>query len=233
MKYAEPMGWIQKKVGVWSSGVSTETFNPKFLIESKKIKSDFDLTGKFVVFYHGAISPTRGLIETIEAINILKAKHADIVLFLLGTGSALHTIKALIHERGLEERVIVHNPVPYEEVPSFISIAGVCIVPLPNNPYWVFQSPLKLLEYLAMGKPVIVTDIPAHRSVVGSEICGVYVRSPDPVEIANSIEYAYNNKRHLESWGMVGCQIIEEKHTWAKVAKDLEQYLLSMNSEKA
>lgn len=92
--------------------------------------------------------------------------------------------------------------------------------------------PIKTTGILSYEKVVIVTDIPAHRSVIGSEICGIYTKSSDPIDIANSIEYTYDNRNYLASWGSVGRRIVEEKYTWAKVAKDLEQYLLSMNSKR-
>ncbi|MCJ7632926.1 hypothetical protein MUP77_11115, partial [Candidatus Bathyarchaeota archaeon] len=58
------------KVGVWTSGVSDSLFNPQNLIlESAKLKRKLGLTGKFVVFYHGAFTATRGLQETVEAMK--------------------------------------------------------------------------------------------------------------------------------------------------------------------
>jgi len=221
-----------RKVGVWSSGVSTDKFKPISPTESNKIKSELGLDGKFVVFYHGSVSPTRGLVETVEAISLLKAKYPDIVFFLLGLGPTLNKIKILIHKLCIETSIVIHKPVHYKYVPKFIAMADVCISPLPPNPYWVFQAPLKVLEYLAMGKVVIVTDIPAHRLVIGSKICGVYVSSTNPIEIAKAIEYTYNNKTYLESWGKVGLEIIEKDYTWDKVAKKLELFLLSISSKK-
>lgn len=217
------------KVGVWTSGVSDTLFNPENLIlEREKLREKIGLTGKFVIFYHGVFTATRGLAETIEAIRILIQKYPAVVFFLLGTGPVVAELRTLILNKGLQENVIIHDPVEQSEVPKFISMCDVCIVPLPNHPYWRHQSPLKLLECLAMGKVIILTDIPAHRSVVGEAKCGIYVYSVNPTEIAKAIEYAYNNKENLEEWGKIGRQIIKEKYTWQKVAKDLENYLMSV-----
>jgi glycosyltransferase involved in cell wall biosynthesis len=137
-------------------------------------------------------------------------------------------LRALIQKEGLQENIIITNPVIQSEVPKFISMCDVCIIPLPDHPYWRFQSPLKLLEYLAMEKVVILTDIPAHRAVLGEAKCGIYISSAKPMEIVKAIENAYLNKENLEEWGKIGRQIIVEKFTWAKVARDLENYLLSI-----
>ena len=69
--------------------------------------------------------------------------------------------------------------VDYEDVPKYISMSDVAIIPLPDMHYWRSQSPLKLLEYLAMTKTVIISDIPAHRAVIG-DACGIYSPSLHP-----------------------------------------------------
>lgn len=223
-----------KLVGVWSSGVSTTFFKPEnFVSESIELRRKLGLTKKFVVFYHGVFRPTGGLTETIEAMKIIKHSYPDVVLFLLGTGSIVSNLKRLIREEELQDNVIVHDQVEYAEVPKYIAVCDVGIVPLPNLSYWRFQCPLKLLEYLAMKKVVIVTDIPAHRLVIGTEKCGIYISSVKPTEIANSILYVYRNREKLGEWGATGRTIIDEKYSWQKVAKDLESYLLSIDDKVA
>jgi glycosyltransferase involved in cell wall biosynthesis len=216
-------------VGVWTSGVSDSLFNPKnFVLQNAELKRRLGLNGKFVVFYHGVFTPTRGLTETIDALKILMPKYPDIVFFLLGTGPLASKLSALIHKEGLQENVIIANPVEHSGVPKFISMCDVGIVPLPDHPYWRFQSPLKLLEYLAMEKVVILTDIPAHRAVIGEAKCGIYISSVKPMEIANAIEYVYLNKDSLKERGKVGREIVKREYTWEKVAGSLENYLLSI-----
>jgi len=218
------------KVGVWTSGVSDSLFHPEnHLSEGIDLKSKLGLTQKFVVFYHGIFTANRGLIETIKAIKLINDKYPSIVFFLLGAGPILNMQKALILEENLQQNVILHNPVSHIDVPGFISMCDVGIIPLPDHPYWNSQNPLKLLEYLAMEKVVILTNIPAHRAVIGESKCGYYISSINPSEIAKAMEAVYLNKVNLESWGKIGREIIGEKYTWRKVAADLETYLLNLD----
>jgi glycosyltransferase involved in cell wall biosynthesis len=218
------------KVGVWTSGVSDSLFNPKnFISRSAELKRKLGLTGKFVVFYHGVFTPTRGLTETIDALKLLLPKYPDIVFFLLGTGPLASKLSALIQKEGLQGNIIIANPVDHSEVPKFISMCDIGIIPLPDHPYWRFQSPLKLLEYLAMEKAVILTDILAHRAVIGEAKCGIYISSVKPMEIANAIEYVYLNRDTLEERGKIGREIVKREYTWEKVAGKLENYLLSID----
>jgi glycosyltransferase involved in cell wall biosynthesis len=217
-------------VGVWTSGVSTTLFRPEgYLAESVDLKKRLGLSRKFVVFYHGGLRRTGGLIEVVESMKMIKKTGLSIVLFLLGAGQIAEVLENLVQSEALEDLVTIHEPVDYLEVPKYIGMSDVCIIPLPYNPYWRFQSPLKLLEYMAMEKVVIATDIPAHRLIMGEANCGVYISSATPSEIEKSIVFAYHNRDKLQDWGKVGRKIIEEKYTWEKVADELEDYLLSIN----
>ena len=217
------------KVGVWSSGVSPSLFKPEVWVShGLEIKARLGLTKKFVVFYHGALSPNRGLLETVKAIQLIRRIHPEVVLFLLGSGPLASVLKDFIKKEALQSNVIIHDAVDYENVPKYISMSDVAIIPLPDMHYWRSQSPLKLMEYLAMKKVVIISDIPAHRTIIGEETCGIYLSSVKPIEIAKSIEYAMQNKYRLREWGEIGRVIIQNGYTWQKVANDLSDYLLSI-----
>jgi len=220
-------------VGVWSVGASTALFKPeRYVHQGKKLRKKLGLLDKFVVLYHGAFSPSRGLLETVNAFAMIVRRYPNIILFLLGKGSVVPHLKKLIQEKQIQNNVIVHDAVDYSFVPGYIAMCDVGIVPLPNLPYWRHQCPLKLLEYLAMKKVVVITDIPAHREIVGNKEYGVYVSSTNPTEIANAVTYVYENRDKLKEWGASGREIITKNYNWEKAAKDLENYLLSLRRMK-
>lgn len=218
-----------QKIGVWSSGVSTSLFNPDVWDkQGASLRTELCLSGKFVVLYHGWFAASRGITETVEAIRVLSQRSPDIMFFLLGTGPSASELKSLIKKKKVENSVIIHDSVEYAHVPKYIAMCDVSIVPLPDTIEWRFQSSLKLLEYLAMGKVVILTDIPAHRFVIGEEKCGIYISSTEPSEIAKAIGYARLNEKDLEKWGRIGREIVKKNFDWEMVAINLEKYLLSL-----
>jgi glycosyltransferase involved in cell wall biosynthesis len=212
-------------VGVWPSGVSADLFDPqKWALKSKLLKEELGLSGRYIVFYHGIFTAHRGLAESIKAIKLLKPSMPSIVLFLLGTGPLNSTLKELIEANNLQQNVVIHEPVSHKDVPMYIGMSDVCIIPLPDHPYWRNQSPLKLLEYLAMEKVVIATDIPAHRLVIREKQCGVFIRSIEPSQIATSIKMVFENNSKLTEWGRIGRQIIINEYDWKKVAQELDNF---------
>jgi glycosyltransferase involved in cell wall biosynthesis len=220
-------------VGLWSSGVDTKLFDPENnYLKGIELKAKLGLSTKFVVFYHGVLTATRGLEKTLESIKLLVKKYPDVVLLFLGAGPLETKLNDLINNGQLQDNVIIHNSVDQKEVPKFISLSDACIVPLPNHPYWRSQSPLKLLEYMSMEKTIILSDIPAHRLVLGEEKCAKYISSIEPDEIAKAIEYVYLNKAVFQAYGKIGRDIVQESFTWEKVALDLQRYLLIIKSGK-
>ena len=218
----------EELIRVWSVGVSTKLFEPsKYADEAARLREQNGLNGKFVVIYHGSLGLGRGVVETVRSIDMLKSRCDDVVLFLLGNGRAIPAILALVREKGLHKRVMIHDAVDYEDVPKYIAMSDVGIVPLPNIPEWIHQCPLKLLEYMAMEKPVIITDIQANRDIVGDSICGIYVQSSKPEQIAKAILYSRSMRDRLRQWGSYGRAIVRDKYDWERVAEHLEQCLAS------
>ena len=213
-----------QKIGIWSSGVSPEEFSP----EKMHISSNFIFGDKFVIIYHGVLTKNRGLFESVKALNLLRDKYPDIVFFILGNGYIKEELISLVKKLRLEEKIIFHSPVPYEEVPQYIKLCDVGIIPLPDIIWWRVSSPLKLMEYLAMEKPVIVTDIEAHRNVIGNLPCGIFIKSSEPEEIAKGIEKAYKMRNKLKEIGKTGRKLIISKYTWEKQAENLIKFLAKL-----
>jgi glycosyltransferase involved in cell wall biosynthesis len=230
MHVCSEFGLSSDFVGVWTSGVSGNLFDPHKYAD-KELRKKLGLEHKFIIFHHGVLGKGRandGLVGTIEAIALLKNRLDDLILFLLGEGDGVSILERIAKENGLEDKVRFHSKVDYVEVPRFIAIADVAVVPLVDSPNWRFQCPLKLLEYLAMEKVAIITDIPAHREIIGKSRSGIYIQSIDPEEIAAAMMFAHDNRDKLSDWGKAGRNIVEDAYTWEKVAGSLDEYLSSI-----
>jgi glycosyltransferase involved in cell wall biosynthesis len=229
--------------GVWTSGVSTTLFDlGKYRAKGAELRKILEIgASKFVVFYHGNFGQKRGLVNSVKSLRLLGDRvnlgYRDILLFLLGNGAGLSAIREAVAECGVENNVVIHDAVDYVDVPRYIAMCDVGISPLPDLPDWRFQSPLNVLEYLSMEKPVIVTDIPAHRQIMGDSKCAIYAASAEPDELARVMGYAYDNRESLAGYGVFGRRIVEDCYTWDRVAENFDDYLsgllrLSHRSER-
>jgi glycosyltransferase involved in cell wall biosynthesis len=213
---------------VLSNGISDEVFSPeKEKNTSKAFRAQLGLSKKFVIIYHGSFRQNGGLVESVQAIALLKESHPDVVLYLLGssTKGVADLLKHTIQESNVEKNVIQHAPVEFHEVPKFIAMSDLGLVPLPNIPFWRYQQPIKLLEYMAMNKAFIVSESPAHRIIISNSKNAIYIQKVTPPEIAKAIEYAYNNRDKLDEWGQTGRSVVMERYIWKKVNEELMIYL--------
>lgn len=221
-----------KRIGIWTSGVNTTLFNSQnFARERTELRKGFGLTDKFVLFYHGSFGTSsgvgsRGLVETVESIALLKDRIDEVVLFLLGSGECSGRIMELVKQHDIKDRVIIHDPVDYKDVPKFVAMCDVGLQPFPDRPEWRSQCSLALLEYLAMEKPVIATPLPLNLYVMGNCKCGIYVSSADPTDIAKGVLFARSHNRELKQWGSFGKAIVHERFSWKKVAESFDKYLV-------
>ena len=203
---------------VWSSGVNTDFFNPeKYEVMPKK---------EFILFYHGVVTSNRGLRETISAVKLIKQNIPEIIFRVVGDGSDLLYLKKLTEKLDLKDNIDFRGFAKHIMIPKFISETDVCICPLPDIPWWRVSSPLKVLEYSAMGKTCILTEIQPHLNLMQNMDGGVYwAGKGSPEEIAIVIKQAYRDKNRLPDSGQMLRKLAEE-NTWKKQAVILNNYWL-------
>ncbi|MFH1932383.1 MAG: glycosyltransferase family 4 protein [Pseudomonadota bacterium] len=219
---------FKKKLCVWSTGVDPNLFDPDNVDD---IRSELGFKDRFVIMYHGIISRNRGLQQAIEAIAMVRKSHPEVMFFLLGKGPAQNEIEEQVRNLGLGKHVIIHPPVPFEEVPKFIKSAQAGILPFPDLDWWNTSSPIKLNEYLAMGKPVIVTDIAAHRAALGKLKCGFFVPNHQPDSLARGIKTVMEKEPELAALGEIARKTAIERFTWERQAVKIKTYFQDLLKE--
>lgn len=221
---------------VLPNGISEKILAPEKERDSSMVlKEQLGLSNKFVVIYHGSFRLTGGLIESIKSMALLKENHPDIILFLLGGNQhkeVIDLLKQTIKENSVGKNVVMHEPVEFREVPKYIAMSNLGLVPLPNIPFWRYQQPIKMLEYMAMEKAFVVSESPAHTSIMSGGKNAIYFAHVTPIEIANAIEYAYASKDKLDEWGKIGRAIILERYVWKKVNQDFISYIQNIKLGK-
>ncbi|MDP2726139.1 MAG: glycosyltransferase, partial [Dehalococcoidia bacterium] len=106
---------------------------------------------------HGTILERYGLQVAIEAVALLRGYIPGLRLSILGEGEYLPQLQALAATLGVEDSVVFHGYVPLREVPSYISGCHAGVVPNLRDCFTDLVLPTKLMEYVAMGKPVIAS----------------------------------------------------------------------------
>jgi len=200
---------------IWSSGVDTNVFRP---ISQRRPG------GKFKILYHGTVAINRGLDKVIRALDLIGDSAVELII--LGSGEGLDELKCLTARLKLGDRVVFRSSVPFSEVPEKISEADAGVIPFPDWVGWNVSSPIKLFEYLACGKPVIVTKIPAHLDVLGGQRFAFWADASTPRCIARAIVEAIHSQDAFPAIAEDARLFAKQYYSWQSQAEKLEKFLL-------
>lgn len=180
-----------KKIAVIGPGIDIKKFNPSIPINvflRKKYKIDCDT---ICACYIGSIVKERGLETIITAMSYLK--NENVKLFIIGDGNSLEDLKMFSDKNNSNDQVIFTGYLDQDKIPEIIKEMDICISYIKRDTY-DNSPPLKTLEYLAMGKPVIATITNAHLSLLQHGENSLLVADGDPYVLSESLMELIKNE---------------------------------------
>lgn len=209
------------KVKVIYPGVDTSYFKPmprnKDLVEMAGIKTDDTVVGLV-----GRLDPIKGHRFFIEAAKIISIEHDKVKFIIAGENVVIQAdyLKKMVNLLGLKERFIFFGKV--DDIRSVISLIDIGVVASIDS-----ESICRVvLEYMAMGIPVVGTDINQIPEIIKE--CGIVVSPGDPVKMANAISRLIKDKQLREELGNKSLVEVEDKYTLELLGKNSENYLMEI-----
>ncbi|MBA2490243.1 MAG: glycosyltransferase family 4 protein [Gammaproteobacteria bacterium] len=199
--------------------LSRVPYNGETLINSSSRES-----GKMVV-YLGALNRVRRIDFLIRAFGEVVGRVAGAKLCLVGAATEPgeeNELKELAIELGIEDSTIFTGFLPMAEAWAYVGQADVAVSPFYPTPILCSTSPTKLVEYMAMGKPVVVNDHPDQKKVItesGGGICVTY----DEHAFAAAIVELLNDPEQARIMGVRGRRYIEQHRSYTVLATQLDQ----------
>jgi glycosyltransferase involved in cell wall biosynthesis len=179
---------------------------------------------KYDVVYAGLLAKNRGISQLVDAAQLLKIENTAISILLIGSfcdENYKKEITTKIQTAGLENNIIIHPVVPYQEVKAYLSASkiGICAWLLTSkNKYAI---PIKIFEYMAMGLPVIFSAGCVAANYITECNSGILVNPEEPGEIAAAIKNILNNQDLYQSYSRNGHLAVNKKYNWNNESKKL------------
>lgn len=212
-------------------GVSPEkitvVMNTEDLEEFSNLEIDESLVtnykNNFVISYIGGFGQHRGVDTAIKSMSNVLEEMPNAKLLLVGKGSKVYEeeLRELCKDLNVENNVECTGWVDFRLVPSYIALSDVCMVPHHASGHTNTTIPHKLFQYMAMRKPVIVTDCKPLKRIVEECDCGIVVPSGDYNEMADAVIRLHEGKEYARKLGEAGRGAVEEKYNWKNEAKTL------------
>ncbi|MGP5153525.1 glycosyltransferase [Glutamicibacter ardleyensis] len=182
-------------------------------------------------FYVGTVSslvPYEGLDTVIRALAGINDLGRQVRLLIVGDGTEKENLIRLASDLDILHRCEFTGRVPREMAHLYHAALDLFVVPRVDNTVTRAVTPLKPVEALASGVPVLASDLPALRELIVDGDTGHLVKPEDPQEWIRFIEALRDNSEKVSNMGKSGRLFVLKNRTWSQNAKKLDSVYRSV-----
>lgn len=171
--------------------------------------------------YAGSLVPYEGLDLLLEAIRTLRARGIAVRATIIGEGESRSALERKARQFGIADRVTFMGAHPPEKARKMLAQTG--LICLPRKPYKVCEliPPLKLVEAMALAKPVIVPDLPVFCDEVKEGETGLFFKAGDAEDLARAIQSCLADVPAARKIGNAARAAVLRSRTWNSSAQDI------------
>jgi PEP-CTERM/exosortase A-associated glycosyltransferase len=205
-------GISSQKVLVVPNGVDVQTFTPR--LPNEEIQERLGLKGKVVFGYIGYFFNYEGLDLLVDAMVHLARQVPDLSLLLVGDGELMPVLRKMVRDAGVSDRVVFTGRVPHDEVTEFYGLCDFMVLPRRDTRETRLVTPLKPLEIMAMGKPLIASDVGGHLEMVEDGANGLVFKSEDVPDLVSKCALLAKNSDLRTDLGVRARRWVEANRDW-------------------
>jgi len=213
-----------EKIVVIPNGIDPERFADAQ--NSETAKTALGLSGRLILGFTGFMRDWHGLSEVLDWMAGAQVpKH--IHLLLVGDGPALAGLKAQAARLNLADRVTFAGLVDRDMVAKMVAVFDIALQPKSVE----YASPLKLFEYMALGKAIVAPDQPNIREVLEVDVSGLLFDPAEPASMTAAIARLAQDDGLRARLGAGARNAIEERgYTWKENARRVSALAQSIPS---
>lgn len=200
-----------EKVAVVPNGVDPSSFEPA--APDASLARELGVHGRAVLGYVSNLGQREGHDVLLRAIARLRAGGRDVVGLLVGGGPQADELHRLAEELGIAEHVRFTGRVPHDRVADYYRLIDVFVIPRHDDRAARLVTPLKPFEALALGRTLLVSDLPALTEIVEPGVRGLSFRLDDDADLAAQAA------RLLDDRGL-GRRLADEGRRWVIEERD-------------
>jgi len=225
--YVIRMGARREKTHVIRAGIDAEHFGRN--VDGSSVRQRYGFGERdTVLFFMGWLYHFSGLHEVLKEMAKRKRDGVGVKLLIVGDGDALEDLQREREELGLEDDVAFAGKQPYEKIPEFIAASDICLLPAHDNAIMRDIVPIKMYEYMAMGKPVIATRLHGLVREFGDDNGVLWIDRPEDT-LQKAMELV--NEDSIKAHGEAAWQCVRN-NDWGAIVDDFEQVLFESTGSK-
>lgn len=176
---------------------------------------------KTIIAYLGSMAKQDGIDHLLRALHQLDQRFGqkDWLCVLVGPVEEPQDLDELGAELGVGDRTWFTGYLPSEQWVPILSTADICVEPCPANPVNNVSTMNKLMDYMALGKPVVAYDLTEHRVTAGE--AALYAQPNDEVDLARKLAQLIEQPELRTRLSTIGRERIEQRLAWKHQRKRL------------
>ncbi|MDN5339315.1 MAG: hypothetical protein PWQ30_424 [Euryarchaeota archaeon] len=173
-----------------------------------------------VVYMAGNMQLFHGIRECIQAMSQVAATVPEVSLTFVG--NVREDIGAIAAKTNPRPEITMTGYLPYREMYEILCEGSIGLLAFQPHYYNAYIGlPNKLFDYMLCGLPVVASDFPEIRNIVGETGCGMLVDPTDPDAIAEAIVYLLEHPDEAQRMGENGRKAVLERYNWGEMEKRL------------
>lgn len=176
---------------------------------------------RYLVGYVGVMGKQEGIDYLLRAVRLIvyDMKRTDIHFGLVGGGTELEQMKAYARELGVADYVTFTGRVPDREMLEMLNTADICVNPDVANEMNDKSTMNKVMEYMALGKPVVQFDLMEGR--FSAQEASLYAEKNNELDLARKIVWLLDHPEAREKMGRFGRERVQSQLEWRHEAPKL------------
>ncbi len=173
--------------------------------------------------YLGVMGVQDGVDVLLDAVSVLLQRrgHDYLRLELVGDGELRDELEARTVSSGIAGSVTFHGFLAAEEFVPLLMSVDVCVAPDPPNPFNDISTMNKVIEYMAMGRPVVAFDLHETRDLMGE--AGLVAAAGDAVALADALETVLDDADRRAAMSGAATRMFSERLGWERSEAPLVQ----------
>ncbi len=215
--YLVSAGVPASKLTVMPNGVNLENFQPRDGKSRELLQKLAIPENATVVGFVGVLRMWHGLELLADAFHRLRKTRPDLHLLIAGDGPIRPDLEAQAALYGLSRHMTITGRVPHTEVPEYISLFDIAVSPRAT----FYASPMKILEYMALGVPVVAPDMPNIRDIITDGSDGLLFAPENSVSFADAIARLADDESLRKSIRTGALETVHTRRNWIRNAEDV------------
>jgi glycosyltransferase involved in cell wall biosynthesis len=213
-RFVREKGVPDERIVVVPNGVDRAVFSPRPGL-GEAVRSRYGLKGKIVLGFTGFLRPWHGLRTVIDVLAELGAA-APLHFLVVGDGPARTELEAQARARGVANMISITGVVGREGVPSHVAAFDIALQP----DVTAYASPLKLFEYMALGRAIVAPNQPNIREVLDHGVNALLFDPRDPGAFRAVVERLCLDAALRTRLGAAACETIDRHgYLWDENAR--------------